>query len=366
MRSSLRTVVVLAVAALLVVVFLHNVDLLRVLQEIRRARLEWLALSLATMLLNLVIRAVRWQYLLEPLGQVRFGNAFRATAVGFAASTILPARAGEVIRPYFLARHENMSATGAFATIILERLLDVVAVLALLASFIFVFGRELAQSKPTLFAAITWAGLSAAGVVFVSLGVLFVLAGDPARPARLLARLEQVVPSALARVVGRIAEKFATGLGAIRRPGRLLVALAWSLPLWLSIAAGAWAVAVAFGLAVPFTGSFLLIAVLVIGVAVPTPGAIGGFDEAFRLGLTGFYGAPDAAAVGAAVVLHVLTLGPSLVLGLYFAAQAGLNVTKMRELANDSETVQEHRYRASDSSAETRGAPKPAPGGGAA
>ena len=70
----------------------------------------------------------------DPLGKVTFGSAFRATAVGFAASTVLPARAGEVIRPYFLARHEHMSATGAFATIILERLLDTVTVLILLAS----------------------------------------------------------------------------------------------------------------------------------------------------------------------------------------------------------------------------------------
>ncbi len=81
--------------------------------------------------------------------------------------------------------------------------------------------------------------------------------------------------------------------------------------------------AVAFRLAVPFTGSFLLVALLVIGVAVPTPGAIGGFHEAFRLGATMFFGAPDDAAVGAAIVLHVLSIGPALLLGLFFAAQAG-------------------------------------------
>ena len=62
----------------------------------------------------------------------------------------------------------------------------------------------------------------------------------------------------------------------------------------------------AFRLAVPFTGSFLLIALLVLGVAVPTPGAIGGFHEAFRVGATMFYGAPDDAAVGAAIVLHAV------------------------------------------------------------
>src|SRR4051794_14233850 len=113
MRSSLRTVVVLAVAAALVFVFLQNVDLWRVGREIAGARPAWLMVSLATMFVNLVIRAVRWQYLLEPLGPVGFANAFRATAIGFAASAVLPARAGELVRPYFLARHERMSATGA-------------------------------------------------------------------------------------------------------------------------------------------------------------------------------------------------------------------------------------------------------------
>ena len=87
------------------------------------------------MVANLAIRAFRWQYLLEPLGSATFANAFRATAVGFAASSVLPARAGEVIRPYFLSRHEPMSATGAFATIIVERLLDTITVLIQLAAF---------------------------------------------------------------------------------------------------------------------------------------------------------------------------------------------------------------------------------------
>src|SRR5262245_16489120 len=113
---------------------------MKMVADIVHAQPGWLALSLATMFANLTIRAWRWQYLLEPLGQTTFANAFRATAVGFAASSILPARAGELIRPYFLARQarrsnaDGMSATGAFATIILERLLDVVTVLVLLAS----------------------------------------------------------------------------------------------------------------------------------------------------------------------------------------------------------------------------------------
>ena len=69
MRSQVRTFVVVAVALALLALFLYNVDLCGVLAAIAAARPEWLALSLATMLVNLSIRALRWQYLLEPLAR---------------------------------------------------------------------------------------------------------------------------------------------------------------------------------------------------------------------------------------------------------------------------------------------------------
>jgi uncharacterized protein (TIRG00374 family) len=330
-------VLVVALAAALVALFLRNVDLTNVMSAIGRASPGWLAFSLATMFLNLAIRALRWQYLLEPLGRASFGSAFRATAVGFAASSVLPARAGEVIRPYFLARRESLSATGAFATIILERVLDTLTVLVLLMSFVLFFGRGQRAVEAPAFAAVKWTAVTAGAAAVGALVVLFVLAGDPERLGRAMQRLEEVVPSRLAGLIGRVAERFSRGLGAVRRPGRLLVALTWSFPLWLCICAGTWAAAEAFQLNVPFTGSFLLVALLVIGVAVPTPAAIGGFHEAFRVGATLFFGAPESAAVGAAIVLHLFTIGPSLLLGLIFAAEVGLNFSSMRRLADEAE-----------------------------
>jgi hypothetical protein len=343
MRSHVRTIVVLAVALILIALFLSNVNLWGVASAIARARPEWLVLALASTFANLAIRALRWKFLLEPLGPTSFASAFRATTVGFAASAVLPARAGEVIRPYFLARQAppeqqgRMTATGAFATIILERLLDIVTVLAMLASFVFVFGKDLAAVNPTGFALVKWAGASAGVVAVTALVVLFVLAGAPERLGVAMTRLERVLPSKLAGMIAGVAEKFARGLGAIRRPGRLLAALAWSLPLWLCIALGIWSMAMAFRFGIPFTGSFLMIALLTLGVAVPTPGAVGGFHEAFRVGATAFYGAPDEAAVGAAIVLHLFSIGPSLVLGLFFAAQEGLHLGGMRRLADQAE-----------------------------
>lgn len=338
MKSHLRALIVLVLGGALLVLFLYNVDLRGVAREIARANPLWLGVSLASTVVNLAIRAWRWQYLLEPLGRPGFGSAFRATAVGFAASSILPARAGEVIRPYFLARQERISATGAFATIILERVLDMVTVLVLLAVYVLFFAPVITDDNRVAFEAVQWTGLLAAVGALGALVVLFVLAGNPKRLAAALERLEAVLPSRLAGLLARVAEKFASGLGIIRRPGRLIVALILSFPLWLSIAFGIWTVALAFNLAVSFAGSFLVIALLVVGVAVPTPGAVGGFHAAFRFAATTFFDAPDAAAVGAAIVLHLFTVFPSLFLGLLFAAHEGLNVAGMRRLADEADT----------------------------
>src|SRR5262245_62864009 len=238
MRIPFRAITVVAAAVALLALFLRNIDLWRVGADIVRARPEWLLFSLATMPVNVAIRAYRWQYLLEPLGATSFANAFRATVVGFAASSVLPARAGEVIRPYFLARQEShhhaMTATGAFATIILERVLDVITVLSLFASYAFVFGRELRVENPVAFAwlqRIAVLGVAAAAGAF---SVLVVLARHPERLRRLAEGLTGVAPSMSARR-GALIERFALGLRAGRRPARRSTALPWAVPLWLFV-----------------------------------------------------------------------------------------------------------------------------------
>jgi uncharacterized membrane protein YbhN (UPF0104 family) len=84
------------------------------------------------------------------------------------------------------------------------------------------------------------------------------------------------------------------------------------------------AVSAAFQLGVPWSGVFLLLTLLVVGIAVPTPGGVGGFHYAFRLGVTEFYAVADDRAVAAAVVLHAITFWPITLVGLMSAVQEGL------------------------------------------
>ncbi|MGH8678640.1 MAG: lysylphosphatidylglycerol synthase transmembrane domain-containing protein, partial [Burkholderiales bacterium] len=312
----MRNLAVAGLAVALLVVFLRNAHLRVVWQEIRHAEVALIATAIASMFVNLVIRSVRWQYLLRPVGPATFGNAFSATSIGLAATFLLPARAGEFLRPYVLARRERFSAAAAFATVVLERVLDLLTVVLLLATFVLFFDPGMSQRDSGLYGAVRFGGLLGLATAFGLLAVMFALAGRPAGVTRMVMKLETILPRRMAHLTARLAGLFAEGLAVARDPGRLLVSLTWSVLLWLSIGFGIWTTSRAFHIDIPFSASFLLIALLSVGVAVPTPGGVGGFHEAFRIGATAFYGVPNDRAIGAAIVLHAVSFIPVTLAGL--------------------------------------------------
>jgi uncharacterized protein (TIRG00374 family) len=333
MRSELRTALVLLVTAVLLAFFLRNADLSRVWEEVRRAELAPILASVAAMVVVYLLRALRWQALLRPIGTARFSLAFRATVIGFAISSLLPARPGEVLRPYLLARREGLSFSSVLATVFVERVLDMAAVLLLFGSFVLLFDPGMDAVDPRMFGAVKLGGALAAAASLGALAVMMLLAGHPERLGRAALAVERVLPARVARAVARLVERFAGGLVVVRRPRDLMAALALSLPIWLAIAASVWIVPQAFHITLPFTGSFLLLALLVVGVAVPTPGGIGGFHEAFRIGATAFYGVDNDRAVGAAIVLHATQFVPVIIAGIGFMAQEGLTFGGLRRVA---------------------------------
>lgn len=332
MRSRVRPILILLLTLGLLAFFFRNADMAGVWAETRRARGGLLLAAVCVTLVTYVLRAFRWQYLLAPIGPTHFGNAFRTTVIGFAASFLLPARAGEVIRPYLLARREGLSATSAFATIILERLLDLVTVLLFFTIFVLTLGPESAGTANL--ERVKAGGVLAGAAALAGLGVLFALAGHPERVGRAALRIERVLPARLAHAVATFVATFAQGLAVMRQPRTLLIALALSFPLWLSIAAGIWLCSMAFHITFPFAGSFLVMTVLVVGVAMPTPGAIGGFHAAYQIAVQTFFGATADRAVGGAIVLHAISFLPVTLLGIFFMAREGLTLAGARALVD--------------------------------
>jgi glycosyltransferase 2 family protein len=329
-----RTIFVSLLAMALVAWFLRHADLASVWGYVRTARIEYLVLALLCVAATYWVRAVRWQYLLAPIGPTRFRTAFRTTVIGFAALTLLPLRAGDVLRPYLLARQEGLRATSAFATIVMERVLDLMTVLALLAFYVWV--ADSATLPPALRQPIEAAAWVAAGLVAGLMVAMWLLASNPERIGTFVLAATRVLPTGLAARLAHVASTFSAGFAVARQPRALFLSVCWSVPLWLLIAAEVWAVSVAIGVTLPFIGAFLIQALLVIGVAVPTPGAVGSYHEAYRIGVTTFFGAPNDRAVAAAIVVHAIAFVPVVLAGIIFMAQDGLSMRRLRELAGDA------------------------------
>lgn len=340
MRGHLRTALLLLATFGLLALFLRNASLADVTREIRGADLLLLLAGTFFTVVTYLVRAWRWQVLLAPIGRTHFSTAFRTTIIGFAANFLLPARVGEFLRPYLLARREHLDPTSAFATIVLERLVDLLTVLLFFGVFVVFFDDSLRSTEGATYQAVKTGGLSAAAAAILGAALFFVLAGHPERLARVVDRLVRVLPARVGGFITHLARTFATGLAVMRQPVHLVRALALSLPLWLSIATGIWLVTRAFHITMPFPGSFLLVALLTVGVAVPTPGSVGGFHYAYRVGATVFYGATNEQAVGAALVLHAISFIPVALLGVLFMVQDGLQLSGLKRLADEKDELE--------------------------
>src|SRR3954454_4881436 len=86
----------------------------------------------------------------------------------------------------------------------------------------------------------------------------------------------------------------------------------------------------------PFAGSFLVQVFLVIGVAVPTPGGVGSFHEAYRWAVTTFFHAANDSAVAAAIVVHLVSYVPVILGGLVLMVLEGMSVHELKELAGEA------------------------------
>src|SRR5262245_6454278 len=135
-RARLRLVVIAALTVGLLWYFFRNVHLEDVWRHMRQADSGLIAATVASVFVTYVFRTWRWQLLLQPIGRARFGPSFRATLIGFTAIFLLPGRVGEVLRAYLLAREERLNFSATFATVIVERLLDITTVLLLFGYFL--------------------------------------------------------------------------------------------------------------------------------------------------------------------------------------------------------------------------------------
>ncbi len=301
---------------------LRSVDFAELGRQLARTRWGWVLFASAVLgPLGLWARARRWRYLFPPGPEPP--GLLAAVMIGYMANNVLPLRAGEFVRIYVVARRAGADGGRrgqafwlALATLVVERVLDSLVIVLVLAALIFTI------EVP---AAFRWGAGILLAVDVVGTATLVALAVAPATARRLLARCTRRWP-ALARRVAPIFETFLRGLDGIRTPAHLAPLLVWTALVWLIPALTAWTMLLALNLDLPFIAAWTVLAFVGLGISIPSaPGYIGVWHAATVLAL-GIYGVPKSTAVGYALVYHASQFVPITLLGWIFLLREHLSL----------------------------------------
>lgn len=336
-RNTLRAIIIAALTLGLLTLFLRNSDLTEVGRLIRRVDVIWLVPGFLANFTALCCRSLRWRIILRPDDPPPIYPTFFATAIGFMSSALLPVRAGDLIRPALLTRRTDIRFSSALGTVLTERILDLSSILTLFLTFV-----VLALSGATTLPAERLHFLRGAGVValailtaVISLAVASYRFREQAR--RLVDRISRIAPARFHESIVNLFDSFVSSLKLPSRPLRLLTVLAFTATIWLCLTSQFFFVMLAFGTPLPFTASFLVTALSILGFSIPTPGGVGGFHKACQLVLVTFYGFSIDTSVAVALVFHLVGTAPVLTTGALLFLKEGMSWRQIEEIEEEAE-----------------------------
>jgi uncharacterized membrane protein YbhN (UPF0104 family) len=288
----------MAVGALMLWLALSKVDLAEAGQALERGRIGPMALAVCVYWLSIAMRIARWRLILSGSAQLSYGKVGQALIVGYSVNNLLPARLGELFRADYLRRRFGVERAIALGSIVVERLMDGVFALILLATGLIFLGPGSDHSSlvnaTTVGAAVIGAALAGACGIAV---------------------FHDRLPLDRLPWVERRIGMFASSMMVVRRPV-FITALLLSGGIWLSETVCLVLIAAIFNATIDVAGALVLIGAVSFSTLLPSaPGYIGSLQAAFVLVFLAL-GLPTVLGLLSATAMQVLLLGPMLIAGL--------------------------------------------------
>lgn len=337
-RRLIQTGVLLALGLLILYGLLRSVHPGEVVRAISRASPGWIVLGAACYAVFLLVRAWRWQIILQASNPgVGLGDVSAITGIGFAVNSVSPFKLGELLRIAAIAPRAGIGIGEAGATVVLERVLDVLALLVLAVAAAAVSG---SASK----GAGLWTGVIAFALASLGVGVVaYLMVSYPARSIALVDGFANHLPAGLQRGAGALGRSVIRGFSALRSPQRLLATGLLSLVVWLGVVLGLIALFRAVTDQLSVATLVLACTIFVVSQAVSiTPGSVGTYEGFFLIVLSTFGAGPPAVVTAAAVLGHVVNIGVLLAAGVLGFAWLRL-VPASPPVGLDRPTMGEHR-----------------------
>jgi len=313
----------------------RNFDWATFLSQTGRVNKFSIALAIAWIYLAYVMRAVRWSVFLRPVCRSSTTRLFSPTVIGFTALALL-GRAGEMIRPYLIARKENLPFPSQMAVWAVERIFDLGAFALMLLTALL-----LSPITRSLLANYRLGGPSTFGIILLGAGagILAIWKGDKVI-VRLTSRLSPGL-SKLGTLIAFRLQEFRSGLNTLQDLPSFIYASAVSLGMWIMISFSYLEVLHAYGagpLNMPLLQVPLLMLSSMVGSMVALPGVGGGTQLATIFTLERIFGAPRELAASCGILLWLVTFASIVPLGLVLAHRERLSI---RELSAETQHAEE-------------------------
>ena len=321
-KRILQLTLITALTIFFLALFLWNADLSRVGAILRATHTGWLLGGLLINFAALFFRTIRWRVLIDPDRPPPFYPTFFANTVGYMLSTILPIRAADVARPALLARRVDVRFSGALGTVLTERVVDLMAILALFCVFAIIRWREFSTNP--WFIVVRTGGIACGAILVVMTFFLISIYLAPGFVRRGHEALSRLLPVRFRDPWMHFFDTFAETVQLANRPLLTAYVLLCTAAVWFCLTAQFWFAVKAIAHPLPYDASFFVTGITTIGLAIPTPGGVGGFHAVCQFVLTQFYGFDIDSAVAGAIVFHVVGTIPVLLTGLLLFAHEGL------------------------------------------
>jgi uncharacterized protein (TIRG00374 family) len=306
----------LGIAALFLYLTFRKVNAADMLAAARGANYWWMALALLLPVGANVFRAWRWNVLLSPVKEdLPLGYAFTASLVGYMVNNVLP-RGGEVARAFNLARLAHIPVSSVLASVVVERVLDVIMLLVLLAGSSFFLSSQIGEAFPGM----QHASILLVAATILALALFWLLSRHPDSNVNRIRRGLGRISPRLAESVSEQLLKFFHGLAVIRYPSKYAALAASSVLTWACYVSGMFLGFVSFGFhrtdSLSYLSATAVTAIGGVGMTIPVPGGAGTYHYFVSRSL-GMLGVETAKATAFATVLWMgmilaLSLGGAL------------------------------------------------------
>ena len=338
MKRILQIAIIAALTVFFLWLFLRNANLREVGSILGSTAFHWVLIGLLANLCALVLRTFRWRTLLDPDDPPPFYATFFANAVGYMSSIVLPIRASDLARPVLLSRRTSHRVSAALGTILTERVLDLTSILLMFVTFAALRWNQFSHD-PDIAAwfYIVRAGAIASAVILTVLWTFLIgLRVSRERVRRAHEWLGRFLPRRIRGSWMHFFDTFSETLRITQHPRALVKVLLCTIGTWACLTSQFWFATLAVHEPLPYDASFFVTGVTTVGLAIPTPGGIGGFHKACQLVLTRFYGFSVDSSVAVAVLFHVIGTLPVLTIGLFLFAKEGVSLKALRDTNDES------------------------------